>query len=132
MKEWQEVAASTLPELQSEIVAAAFPMDLWLNIISSFDEAYEEPRNESLIRRVYEYADWCLGKGGGETAAEHLPTCVAVCFWEHIPTNRAARDDMPRWVSLQDVVANKHFFGRLIEEEEFEELKGLYLSGRKS
>jgi hypothetical protein len=117
-----------LPELQAEIVGAESPMSLWIDIICSFDEAYEEPRNESLIRRVYEYADWCLYQKGGEIAAEHLPTCVATCFWEHIPTNRAARDDMPRWVSFGDVIVNEHFFGRLITEEEFERLKRLYQS----
>lgn len=129
MEQWQEAALRMPPELQSEIVAAESPMSLWLKIICSFNEAYEEPRNESLIRRVYEYADWCLRQEGGETAPELLPACVAVCFWEHLPTNRAAREDMPRWAPLGDVITNGHFFGRLISEEEFEGLKGLYPSG---
>jgi hypothetical protein len=96
MNEWQSVARETLPELQSEIMAAKTPMALWTEIVFAFDEAYDEPKNDDFIQRVYRYADWCLERDMGETAAEHLPTCVSICFWEHIPTNEAARRDMPR------------------------------------
>ena len=126
VEEWQEVAMQMLPELRSKIETAETPMSLWLEIVFSFDEAYEEPRNEDFIKRVYGYADWCLSHAVGETAAEHLPTCVAICFWEHIPTTKAARDDMPRWFSFEDVIANQHFFRYHLSDEEFEDLKGLY------
>src|SRR5205085_11992801 len=99
MKKWQKVAMQMLPELQLKIIEAENPMSLWVEIIFYFDEAYEEPKNEDFIRRVYEYADWSLNQDVGETAAEHPPTCVVVCFWEHIPTYKPARDDMPRWFS---------------------------------
>jgi len=121
-----------LPELQSEIIGSETPMSLWVEIPYYFDEAYEEPRNESLIERIYQYADWCLGQDKGETAEEHLPTCVVTCFWEHIPTCKAARDDMPRWFSFEEVMANKHFFEYLLTEEEFEELKEIYSNKENS
>jgi hypothetical protein len=126
MKEWQVVAIQMLPELQSEIKEAQTPMALWVQAIFHFDEAYEEPRNDDFIRRIYAYADWCLNQDAGETAAEHLPTCVAICFWEHIPTFAPARDDMPRWISFDDVMANQHFFRYSLSDEEFDGLKGLY------
>ena len=121
-----------LPEIQSEIEDAESPMALWIEIVFYFDEAYEEPKNSDFIRRVYGYADWCLGQDIGETADEHLPTCVVTCFWEHIPTNKAARDDMPRWFSFEDVMANKHFFEYLLTEEEIKELKAVYLKTEDS
>jgi hypothetical protein len=127
MEEWREVAINMLPELQSEAGEAESPMSLWLEIVYKFDDAYESPRNEEFIKRVYAYADWCLEQKGGETASEHLPTCVVTCFWEHIPTCKSAREDMPRWFSFDEVMANEHFFKYLITEEEFEELKGLYV-----
>jgi hypothetical protein len=115
-----------LPELGSEAGEAESPMSLWLEIVYKFDHAYELPRNEDFIKRVYAYADWCLKQEGGRSVPEDLPTCVVTCFWEHIPTCKAAREDMPRWFSFDEVTANEHFFKYLITEEEFEELKRLY------
>lgn len=126
MKEWQHIALQMLPELHSEIESAETPVSLWLEIVFCFDEAYENPRNEDFIRRVYGYADWCLMQPGGETAEEHLPTCVCTCFWEHIPTLKAARDDMPRWFTFEDFMANQHFFKYLLSDREFEDLKRLF------
>lgn len=126
MKQWQAVAEKMLPELRAEIKEAETPMALWVEIIFYFDEAYRTPQNDDFIRRVYAYADWCLGQNTGETAAEHLQTCVAVCFWEHIPNNKAARSDMPRWLSFEDLMANQHFFRYSLSDEAFDELKALY------
>ena len=126
MENWQQVALQMFPELRLEIEEAESPMSLWLEIVYNFDIAYERPRNEDFIRRVYEYADWCLQQEGGEDAGEHLPTCVVTCFWEHIPTSKAAREDMPRWFPLDEVIANQHFFKYRLTEEEFEEIKNLY------
>lgn len=127
MKEWRAVAINMLPELQSEAEESESPMGLWVEIVYKFDDAYEVPRNEDLIKRIYAYADWCLKQEGKPTAAEDLPTCVVTCFWEHIPTCKAARDDMPRWFSFDEIIANQHFFKYLITDEEFEELKALYV-----
>jgi len=124
--QWREVALRMLPEFQSDIAEAETPMRLWTELIFHFDEAYEEPKEEDLIRRIYSYADWCLEQDAGESAADHLPTCVAVCFWEHIPTCKAAREDMPRWFSYEELLANEHFFKYELEAEEWEELKQLY------
>ena|SRR5437870_6656644 len=128
---WREAAQRMLPEFQSEIAGAETPMGLWTEIIFHFDDAYEEPRNEDLIERIYGYADWCLEHDVGESAADHLPTCVAVCFWEHIPICKAAREDMPRWFSYEDFRANEHFFKYRLETEEWEELKQVY-KGKES
>jgi hypothetical protein len=67
MTEWQEVAIQMLPELRSEIEEAEIPMALWVELIFYFDEAYEEPKNDDFIRRVYGHADWCLSQDVGET-----------------------------------------------------------------
>jgi len=126
MQEWQRKALEILPEMQDEILNSENPMQLWIEIVLSFDDAYEEPRNESFIKRVYDYEEWCLKQNEGETAGEHLPTCVATAFWEHIPTNNAARKDMPRWFSLDEVLANQHFFRYHLSDGNFEDLVNLY------
>ncbi len=103
-------------------------MGLWTEIFFNFADAYMEPKNEDFIKRVYEYADWCLGQESEEDARFHLPTCVCICFWENIPTCKEARDDMPRWFSLDEVIGNQHFFKYLITDDEFEGIKRLYLN----
>ena len=128
MQEWKRKALEILPEIQDDILESDNPMYLWIMIVLAFDEAYEEPRNEGFIERVYDYEKWCLeqNEGEGETADEHLLTCVATAFWEHIPTNNATRKDMPRWFSLDEVLANQHFFRYHLSDGNFEDLINLY------
>ncbi|MDQ6786847.1 MAG: hypothetical protein M3033_08565 [Acidobacteriota bacterium] len=126
MQEWKRKALEILPEIKDDILESDNPMYLWIMIVLAFDEAYEEPKNESFIKRVYDYEDWCLAQDKGETAGEHLPTCVVTAFWEHIPTNPAAREDMPRWFSLEDVLSNQHFFSYHLTDENFKYLVDSY------
>jgi hypothetical protein len=131
MNEWQSMAMETLPEMESDIMEAETPMALWVQIVYAFDEAYEQPQNDDFIKRVYQYADWCL-QDVGETAEEHLLTCVAICFWEHIPTNEAARRDLPRWYSWEHVMANEHFFTHQLADDELADLKQVYAAANSS
>lgn len=126
MQEWQVKALEILPEIKEDILESENPMYLWIMIVLAFDDAYEEPRNESFIKRVYDYEEWCLRQDEGETADEHLPTCVVTAFWEHIPTNQAAREDMPRWFSLEEILTNQHFFGYFLTDENFKYLVDSY------
>ncbi len=104
---WKEHALQALPELTAEIEEAESSYQMWGSILDAFGDAYAESRNESLIRRIYDYADWCCQQPPGETAADDLGTCVAVCFFEHIPEIPAALNDMPRWFPKADVIAMK-------------------------
>ena len=126
MQEWKRKAPEILPEIKDDILESDNPMYLWIMIFLAFEDAYEEPRNESFIKRVYDYEKWCFTQHEGETADEHLPTCVLMVFWEHIPTNTAARKDMPRWFSLDDVLEHQHFFRYHLSDGNFEELVDSY------
>ena len=126
MQEWKRKALEILPEIKDDILESDNSMYLWIMIVLAFDEAYEEPRNESFIKCVYDYEEWCLTQHKGETADEHLPTCVATAFWEHIPTNISSRKDMPRWFSLDEVLGNQHFFRYYLSDGNFEDLVNLY------
>ena len=46
-----------------------------------------------------------------------------LCFYEHIPQHAAARDDMPRWIPYQDLIASEQIFRYHLTEEEFVALK---------
>ena len=95
--------------------------------LSAFEKAYEEiPRNESFIRRTYAFSDWCELAPRGETADDDLLTCVVVCFLECIPRHPKARDDMPRWFTLEELVACRQTFEYFMEEDEFQALEDYF------
>ena len=98
-------------------------MALWSELFDAFERAYrQEPPDESLIGRIYAFAEWCAQASRGPDAARDPPTAVAVAFYEEIPTCRRARDDMPRWLRYSDVAGSRAVFAYLIGEDAYEEL----------
>ncbi len=125
MPPWKQQAETTFPELTAQFEEADTPCLLWFELRTAFERAYEEvPRDESMIRRIYQYSDWCVEQPEGKTAADDLFTCVAVCFYEHIPEHPAAREDMPRWWRAEDLAHERHVMQRHLSAEEFRELRG--------
>ena len=130
VSDWRSQAQEVLPELVEEIVAANNPMQLWIDIGFAFDAAYNEPRNKDLIRRIYDFASWCIEQPRSDDARDDLFTCVVVCFYEDIPKNKAAREDMPRWFTLEDVRQNKKVFSYHLSAAEYEDLLTLFTSAK--
>lgn len=115
--EWRTEAFKRFPEFRDRFEGADNPYSLWSELSDAFEEAYDEPRNEDLIKRIYEYGDWCCTQSPGETAEDDLGTCVAVCFFEHIPEIPRALDDMPRWFTREDVLEMKPLLSYQVGEE---------------
>jgi hypothetical protein len=112
-----------LPELRKTIESADSVMALWVELSVDFHRAYEQkPPNESLIARIYAYADWCVKAPRDPDAGRDPLSAVAVCFYEHIPTHKNARDDMPRWFRSEDVEFARATFSYSLEPDDFEEL----------
>jgi len=123
MARWRAEALSRLPDLRRVITSADNIMALWIDLESSFEKAYKaEPRDESSISRIYAFADWCLQARPVPDAAHDPCSAVVVGFYEHIPTFRPARDDMPRWFTYDEVAQNKHVFSYHIGDEAYQEL----------
>jgi hypothetical protein len=123
MPPWKQRAEEIFPELVSQFEEADTPYMLWFELRNVFEEAYEQsPPDESLIRRIYQYSDWCVNQPRGLTAEDDLLTCVAVCFYEHIPQHQAARKDMPRWWRVEDM-SEESIFRYHLSDEEFRELR---------
>lgn len=121
---WRETAARMLPELAASIAAVDTPYLMWFDIRSAFERAYDaDPPDESLIRRIYAFCDWCVDAPQGATAQDDLFTCVAGCFLEHIAEHPKARADMPRWFTLEDVQQAKQIFSHHIGERSFAALE---------
>jgi hypothetical protein len=102
------------------------PGMLWIELRIAFEDAYQEPKNEDLISRIYSFAEWC-SKLPDESGIEfHLPTIVATHFLEHIPELPAAREDMPRWFSRADVLRCRELFSYMVGAEGFQEILNVY------
>jgi hypothetical protein len=99
---WRLEALRRFPAFAEDIQANETPYALWSDLWLAFDSAYNSG-DTKLIAAVYAFALWCAQQPRGASAAEDLPTCVSVCFIEHIPTNQKALDDMPRWLTRADV-----------------------------
>ena len=126
MPPWRETALELLPELGEKITDPEIdtPYLLWFEIRDAFERAYDQSQlDDSLISRIYRYADWCAAAPRGDTAEDDLLTCTCVCFYEHVAQHPAARHDMPRWIPYQDFIASEQIFRYHLTEEEFVALK---------
>jgi hypothetical protein len=72
------------------IESAETPMALWIELLSACQDACQRS-DESMIRRIYEFARWCW-----QSPSVEVRTAVACAFYEHLPTTPVLRHDMPR------------------------------------
>lgn len=124
MDPWQSEALKTFPELQNKIS----PMQggihaLWADIFSAMQEAYRAtPVNEDFIRRVYEYAAWCVRQPQTGAAETDLPSAMAVGFLENLPLYQQVSGDLHRWLSVETFEGCKTLFRYHLSEEEYAKL----------
>ena len=127
--DWRHEAISRFPELKDKLEDERdieTPYMLWFDLIDLFKKAYESPKDDTMINRVYSFADWCVNQPEGSTAEDDLGTCVCVCFYEEIPTCPGAIEEMPKWFSHSDVLAMKSTFSYSVGEEGFQQILSVY------
>ena len=130
--EWGKEAFKRFPELIDRFDFVDSPYELWFELRDAFEEAYRDPRNEDLIARIYDYANWCGSQPEGKTAKDDLGTCVCVCICEKIPELPTAVEDMPRWFSRSDVLLMKQTFSYRVGDEGFQRILLAYERFQKS
>lgn len=121
MAKWRAIALKELPELQQNIGASQTIMQFWIELRPAFENAYNR-KDESLIQRIYAFANWCVGASRNSDPEHDPSTAVIVCFYEHIPTFPAARDDTPRWFRYSDVAEDERTFSYFIGKEQYRKL----------
>lgn len=117
MSDWRSEARRLLPELSEEIEGSESPGMLWVEIALAFDVAYQNPRNDGLIARIYALSEWFLNQNNDE-----FVSIVVTHLFEDIPTIPAARAEMPVWFTYEEVRDSSGVFGYMIEAHEFVEL----------
>ena len=127
--EWKNEAIKRFPEFSQETYNYwDNPTLCWVDLFALFEESYKLPRNEELIRRIYEYAFWCLRQPKGKTSEDDLGNYVATNFLEDIPTIEEARNDMPRWFTLDEVLSSEEVFSYMVGKEGFQKILEVYKS----
>lgn len=117
MSRWRRIALEKLPELRKQIETGGI-YDVWIRLRDELNTLYERtPPDDSLIRRMYEYALWCVV----EARNADIASAVIVCFYEHLPTDPPIRRDVARWLSNEDFDMLRPFFGYHLSPEEVEE-----------
>ena len=121
MSRWRKEAFDRLPEfrgfLQEEKSASLFLGEM----ADQLHKAYLQ-KNEDLIRRIYDYAKWCLAAPQGMDASNDLPTIVTVAFFEHLPRHEEIRRDIGRWFPKKEIEGMKQIFLYHGTEAQFQEM----------
>ena len=127
--EWKIEAIKRFPEVP-EILSSGWdnPTVCWVDLFQLFEDAYKPPRNEDLIRRIYDYAFWCMRQPKGKKSEDDLGNYVAVTFLEDIPTIEEARSDMPRWFTLDEVLSSEEVFSYMVGKEGYQKILEVYKS----
>jgi hypothetical protein len=117
---WKNEAVRRFPEFADRFEKWKNPYLLWFDLRDAFEEAYGRlPLDDDLIGRIYGFAEWFSKQPSGMTAEDDLPTCVAVCFYEHVPESPAALKDMPRWLPRSAVLEMREVLSYHAGEEGF-------------
>jgi len=130
--EWLEEAHRRFGHRDDVFEYVETPYSLWSNLSDVFKRAYDYPYKEVDIRAIYEYADWSCRQPRGETSEDDLLTCVAVCFYEHIPQIEAAVKDLPRWFKLSEIVTMKEIFIYMVGDSGFERILEAYPKAQRA
>ena len=132
MSAWKRVALERLPEYRSAIEAAENPMALWIELHMKLQEVYRATSpDDSLIRRFYEYARWCLQSPGRIGYLSDAGTAAAYAFYEHLPKDARIRRDLPRWMTRGEFTGLREAFRHLLSEQEFAEFEAEFLGSTK-
>ena len=91
MSAWRRQALAVLPECEQLISDSESPMALWIELHLEFQDAFEAD-DASRIRRIIEYAKWCLDARDGDTV-----NAAGCGFLEHLPEHEGMRANIPHW-----------------------------------
>jgi len=135
MEYWLSKAVEYLPELE-DLITEPHPMPgamgLWIEIYLKLVDAYDEvPINDDLIRRIYDFADWCLKQPGTSDLETDLSSAVAIAFIEDLPLDKRITEDLHRWMSIESFKGFEHLFRYHLSEQEYQKLAGDFLARKR-
>ncbi len=99
---------------------------LWTDLRFIFVEAHREPKDESTLRGVYEFARWCVVDADNANIATS-----AVChFYEHLPEKSLVRRELPKHMTRTEFLGMLEAFKYHLSPEEHEAFVREFLEQR--
>jgi hypothetical protein len=132
---WLEKAVEYLPELEDLITREQLlpgPTSLWTDLYSELVAAYDvSPINEDRIRRIYDFAVWCLAQPNTADIETDVSSATAVAFIENLPLDQRISKDLHRWMSLGTFQGLESVFRCHLSEEEYRQYSKDFASRKK-
>lgn len=133
MENWRAKALEDFPELQDRIEEQTGIVALWIELYKSLEAAYEEqPVNDKLIGKVYDYTAWCIEQPQDQGAdIEDPSSAAAVGLIENIPLNKHVSDDLYRWLSVETFEGCETLFRYHLSEDEYRKFSDEFMRKKK-
>jgi hypothetical protein len=129
ISDWKGKALEKLPELRNRISnlnEIENPMALWVEI-SFLIQTAMKCKDEGLVKRVFDLAEWFVKDGPRSSKAEKdSMSSVCISFYEHLPTFENAGYFISRYIPKEYFIANKRIFIHLINENQFSNILNEY------
>src|SRR3984893_1821144 len=121
MKNWRAKALEDFRTLQEMIEEQSGITALWFELYNLLEVAYEEqPVNDELIGKVYDYAAWCFNQPQDpDTGIEDPSSAAAVGLIENIPLNKHISEDLYRWFSAEAFDGFENLFRYHLSDEKY-------------
>jgi hypothetical protein len=135
MENWRtraiEVFRDVLPieELVTDPFAEAPAIwtELYVILVQCYDE---QPPNESLIARIYDFAWWCLDQPNTDNVNTDISNTAAVGLIEHLPLNRKILGDLHRWMTIETFRGCESLFRYHLDDAEYSKFSAEFLRKR--
>jgi hypothetical protein len=135
LENWLVKAQELFPELQGFLFADHChdtPVALWIDLDYLLHTAYEEqPVNDDLIGRIYDYASWCLEQPETEGSETDLSGNVAFCLIDSIAFEKHASDDLYRWMSSESFDGFEELFRYHLSPEQYKAFRDDFMRKKK-
>jgi hypothetical protein len=118
-EDWLSKALDLFPELATEFERTDIdPRSFWIELYFALVAAYEQqPTNDDLIGRIYDYAAWCFEQPETEDGELDLSSATAFGLIEDIPLDRKVSDDLYRWMSVESFLGFENLFRYHLDTE---------------
>jgi hypothetical protein len=106
MSAWRRIAIEKFSQHRELVERSESVGMLWVDLWVIFANAHRPPVDEMTIRKVYEFAGWCVA----ESRSIDIATSAVCHFYEHLPTEALLRRELPKYMSRQDFLGMSEVF----------------------
>ena len=123
MSAWRREVLSRLPEFRDVIEQADDPMALWVELFIPFEHAFRAGDHD-LMRRVFQYAAWCLDTATDK--ATDASTAAWCAFYEDLPGVPGLVDQLPQFLPWERFLRVEAALCESLDEKALARLRSSY------